>query len=99
MLLAVGRHLAETHDSYDGVLIPGMGSGQAAVALLQAEYIIVAAAPLEELDLLADELEACEHFDQFHAIGPGDGPGHVGGNDGGHQCRIFRHFPGCGTLP
>ena len=59
---------------------------------------MVAAGLLEELDLLPDELKACEHLYQLHAVSLGDGPGHVGGDDGGDQCGIRRHSAGSGPL-
>ena len=50
-----------------------MSTCQTAVALFQTEYIIVAAGLLEELDLLTDELEAGQYFDQLYTISFGDG--------------------------
>ena len=68
-----------------------MGSRQTAIALFQTKYIIVAAGLLEELDLLADVLEACQDFYKAKAVIPGNSTCHVGGNNGGYQCRILRH--------
>ena len=88
MLLAVSRHFTQTHNCYNCILISCMSTCQTAVALFQTEYIIVAAGLLEELDLLTDELEAGQYFDQLYTISFGDGLGHIGGNDGGYQCGI-----------
>ena len=75
-----------------------MSTCQTAVALFQTEYIIVVAGLLEELDLLTDELEAGQYFDQLYTISFGDGLGHIGGNDGGYQCGILGHSAGSSLL-
>ena len=98
MLLAVCSHFAQTHNSYNSVLISCMGTCQTAVALFQTKYIIVAASLLEELDLLTDELEPCQYFDQLYAVSLGNGLCHIGGNNGGYQCRILGHSAGCSLL-
>ena len=73
-----------------------MGSCQTAIALFQAKYIIVAAGLLEELDLFADVLEACQDFYEAKTVIPGNSACHVGGNNGSYQCRILRHCV-CGS--
>ena len=99
MLLAVCGHFAQTHHGNNGILVPGMGSGQTSIAFLQTKHIIVASAGLEQLNLLANILKAREHLYQLHIIIPRDGPGHICGHNGSHQGGIFRHGPGCGSLP
>ena len=91
VLLAPCGHLAQAHHRHHGVLVPRVGSGQAAVAFLQAEHIVVAAGLLEQLDLLSDIFEAGQHLDQLHVVIRGDRIRHVGGHDGLYHSRILRH--------
>ena len=90
VLLAVSCYLAQTHHCYDRILISCVGTCQAAVALFQAKYVVVAAGLLEELDLLANELEAGQYLDQLYAVSLRNRFGHVGGNDGSYQCADSR---------
>ena len=98
MLLAICCHFAQTHHCYDRILISCVGTCQAAVALFQAKYVVVAAGLLEELDLLANELEAGQYLDQLYAVSLRNRFGHVGGNDGSYQCGILGHGTGRSLL-
>ena len=71
---------------------------QTTVALFQAKYVVVAAGLLEELDLLANELESGQYLDQLYAVSLRNRLGHVSGNDGSYQCGILRHSTGRGLL-
>ena len=75
-----------------------MGSGKAAVAFFQTEYIIVGMVSFKPLNLFADELEASQYFNQLYAVSIGNGFCHVGGNNGGDQRRFFRHGVCLGSL-
>ena len=98
MLLAVSCYFAQTHYRYNSILISCVGTCQTAVALFQAKYVVVAAGLLEELDLLANELEAGQYFDQLYAVGLRNRLGHVSGNDGGYQSGILGHGTGRSLL-
>ena len=99
LLLAVACHFTEAHNSHNCVLIPCMGTCQAAVALFQAENIIVAAGLFEFLDLLAYILKAGKHVYFLHAVCLCDSVSHICGNDGGYQCRVLRHGAVSQALP
>ena len=51
MLLAIGGYLTKAHYRHTGILIPGMRTGQTAVALLQSKNIVIGACLFEQLNL------------------------------------------------
>ena len=63
-----------------------------------AKYVVVAAGLLEELDLLANELESGQYLDQCHAVGSCHCFCHVRCNDSLYKCRILRHRSSCRFL-
>ena len=92
LLLVESSELAEHHNRYNSVLISCVGSCQASVRLLETEYIVVALAVLlEELDLLADVLKACENLDVLKAIVLSNSLSHVGCNDCCNERRVSGH--------
>ena len=68
-----------------------MGSCKASIALLKTKHIIVGACLFKQFDLLADKLEACEHFNELHAVLFCDRRCHVRGHNRGDKRRILRH--------
>ena len=79
-------HLAGEHTGHDGVLVACVQAHEVAIALLEAHEEAVALASLDELvHLAADVLEAGEHATNLKAIVLGQGVGHGGGDDGGHD--------------
>ena len=99
MLLAVSCNLAQTHNCHAGILISGVGTGQAAVAFFQTKDIIIGTGLLEEFDLFPDIFETGQHFNQLNIIKSADGCGHISGNDSSHQCRVLRHGTGGCSFP
>ena len=90
----VTEHLADQAGRAHAVLVADIGSGEIAVAFLKAEHVAVPAAlRLQAADLLADELEAGEHVDGFHAVARRDALGHVRGHDGLDHHRVRGHCP------
>ena len=99
MLLAPCSYFTQTHNRHNGILVSRVGSCQAAVAFLQAEYVVVGAGLLEQLDLFPDKFKACENFNQFYVVIRRNGVCHISGNDGFHHSRVGGHGPCGGAFP
>ena len=91
LLLVEGGGFAEHHDRARRVLVSRVRAGKAAVALFQAEDIVVGVLLLEDLDLLADVLEAGQDFLVVQAVVFRDASREVRRDDRGDERRILGH--------
>ena len=88
--LVVGGHFANEHTGHHGVLIPGMGAGQIAVAFLKAHHKVVCTAlGLQLRHHLADVLKSGEQILKGAAVAGGNGLGQIGGYKGLHRHAVL----------
>ena len=86
------KHFRYQHGCNDSVLVAHIAAAQIAAAFFKAENVVVgSAAALQRADLLADEFEAGEYIDRFHAVILGDPLCQRRGDDGLDEHGMSRH--------